>query len=125
LLEDSQIEYTRVVKYRRVKFEDVMNYKNKMKKIQKQNIIDKMNSDYMIYSVRIKCVLDTNVIYPIEIRDLLFWFVNYDLFTLKWSAHIFDECKDVMMRKGVSEEEVTKSAQRANIAFPDALVKNY
>jgi len=79
----------------------------------------------MIHSVRFKCVLDTNVIYPIEIRDLLFWFAYYDMFTPKWSEHIFDEWKDVMSRKGVSEEEATKRTQRANTAFPDALVKNY
>lgn len=79
----------------------------------------------MIHSVRFKCVLDTNVIYPIEIRDLLFWFAHFDMFTPKWSEHIFDEWKDVMMRKGVSEEEANKRVERANIAFPDALVNNY
>lgn len=79
----------------------------------------------MIHSVRFKCVLDTNVIYPIEIRDLLFWFAYYDLFTPKWSAHIFNEWKDVMSRKGVSEVEATKRVEMANKAFPDALVKNY
>ena len=79
----------------------------------------------MIHSVRFKCVLDTNVIYPIEIRDLLFWFAYYDLFTPKWSEHIFDEWKDVMARKDVSEEEANKRAKRANDAFPDALVNNY
>ncbi len=60
----------------------------------------------MIHSVRFKCVLDTNVIFPIEIRDLLFWFAYYDMYTPKWSEHIFDEWKNVMKRKGVSEEEV-------------------
>jgi len=45
LLEDGQIEFTKVGKHRRVKFEDVMNYKKEMKKIQKQNIIDMMKSD--------------------------------------------------------------------------------
>lgn len=79
----------------------------------------------MIHSVRFKCVLDTNVIYPIEIRDLLFWFAYYDMFTPKWSEHIFDEWKDVMTRKGVSIEEAIKRTERANTAFPDALVKNY
>jgi hypothetical protein len=33
----------------------------------------------MIHSVRYIAVLDTNVIYPVIIRDLLFWFANYDL----------------------------------------------
>jgi len=45
LLEEGQIEYTKVGKHRRVKFEDVMKYKKRMKKIQKQHIIDIMKSD--------------------------------------------------------------------------------
>ncbi len=83
------------------------------------------NLDCMIHSVRFKCVLDTNVIYPIEIRDLLFWFAYYDLYTPKWSKHIFDEWKDVMIRNGVSIEEASKRVNKANLAFPDALVTNY
>ena len=75
----------------------------------------------MIHSVRFTCVLDTNVIYPIEIRDLLFWFAFYDLFTPKWSNHIFEEWEDVMQRKGMSKE----ISNKANSAFPDALVINY
>ena len=80
---------------------------------------------YMIHSVRFTCVLDTNVLYPIEIRDLLFWFASYDLFTPKWSRHIFDEWKDVMRRKNISEEEIEKRTEKAQRAFPDALVRNY
>ena len=79
----------------------------------------------MIHSVRFTCVLDTNVIYPIEIRDLLFWFAYYDLYTPKWSAHIFEEWENVMKRKGVLEKEITNRIGRANEAFPDALVNNY
>ncbi len=79
----------------------------------------------MIYSVRFTCVLDTNVIYPIEIRDLLFWFAYYELFTPKWSKHIFCEWEDVMGRMGISKEEIKKRSNLANLAFPDALVINY
>ncbi len=79
----------------------------------------------MIHSVRFICVLDTNVIYPIEIRDLLFWFAHYDLYTPKWSEHIFDEWANVMERKGVDQKESQKRLSRANLAFPDALVTNY
>ncbi|MEQ8549996.1 MAG: PIN domain-containing protein [Cyclobacteriaceae bacterium] len=79
----------------------------------------------MIHSVRFTCVLDTNVIYPIDVRDLLFWFARYDLYTPKWSKHIFDEWADVMQRKGLPKEEVLKRTNKANLAFPDALVKNY
>lgn len=79
----------------------------------------------MIHSVRFKAVLDTNVIFPVVIRDLLFWFAFYELYTPKWSSNIFAEWKDVMMRKGVSEEEAEKRVNVANKAFPDALVLNY
>jgi hypothetical protein len=79
----------------------------------------------MIHSVKFTCVLDTNVIYPIEIRDLLFWFAYYDLYTPKWSIHIFKEWENVMRRKSVPEEEIIKRVQKANLAFPDALVANY
>ena len=79
----------------------------------------------MIHSVRFTAVLDTNVIYPVIIRDLLFWFAHYEMYTPKWSNHIFDEWKEVMRRKGVSLEESEKRVQKANIAFPDALVEHY
>src|SRR5690606_31116210 len=79
----------------------------------------------MVHSVRFTAVLDTNVIYPVIIRDLLFWFAHYDLYTPKWSAHIFDEWKEVMMRKGLSEDEATKRTLAPNYAFPDAFVHHY
>ncbi|TVR78284.1 MAG: PIN domain-containing protein [Saprospirales bacterium] len=79
----------------------------------------------MIHSVRFTCVLDTNVIYPIEIRDLIFWFAHYDLFTPRWSKHIFEEWENVMKRKGIPPEEIEKRKLKAQLAFPDALVENY
>lgn len=79
----------------------------------------------MIHSVRFKAVLDTNVIYPVVIRDLLFWFAHFDLYTPKWSANIFGEWKAVMLRHGVEEKEAQKRVQKANLAFPDAIVENY
>ena len=79
----------------------------------------------MIHSVRFRAVLDTNVIFPIVIRDLLFWLAHYELYTPKWSVHIFDEWKDVMLRREIPIREIEKRIQRANLAFPDALVHNY
>ena len=66
----------------------------------------------MIHSVRFKAVLDTNVIYPVITRDLLFWFAHYDLYTPKWSENIFDEWTSVMKRKGVAEEIAEKKSLR-------------
>ncbi|PTM01982.1 MAG: nuclease [Bacteroidetes bacterium] len=79
----------------------------------------------MIHSLRFTCVLDTNVIYPIDIRDLLFWFASYDLFTPKWSKHIFEEWESVMERKDIPLKEIKKRISKAQQAFPDALVENY
>jgi hypothetical protein len=79
----------------------------------------------MIHSVRFTAVLDTNVVYPVIMRDILFWFAHYDLYTPKWSEHIFDEWKRVMQEKGVSAAEADKRIAKANAAFPDALVTNY
>lgn len=45
LLEEGKIEYTKVGKHRRIKFEDVMEYKERMKQEQKQHLIDMMRSD--------------------------------------------------------------------------------
>ena len=79
----------------------------------------------MIHSLRFTCVLDTNVIYPIDTRDLLFWFASYDLFTPKWSRHIFSEWEGVMKRKEIPDDEINKRIYKAQRAFPDALVENY
>ena len=83
------------------------------------------NQDYMIHSVRFICLLDTNVIYPIWVRDLLLWFAHHDLYTPKWSKHIFDEWFEVMIRNGMSKDEALKRTSIVNDAFPDALVENY
>lgn len=45
LLEEGKIEYTKVGKHRRIKFEDVIKYKQQMKDEQKQHLIDIMNTD--------------------------------------------------------------------------------
>ena len=79
----------------------------------------------MIHSVRFTCVLDTNVIYPLWIRDLMLWFAHHELYTPKWSKHIFDECIEVMKRKGITESDRIKRISIVSEAFPDALVENY
>ena len=79
----------------------------------------------MIHSARFTAVLDTNVIYPVIIRDLLLWFAHYDLYTPKWSRHIVDEWKDVLERKDVAADIAALRVEKINLAFPDALVHNY
>lgn len=79
----------------------------------------------MIHSVRFTAVLDTNIIVPIEVRDVLFWFAHYDLYTPKWSDHIFDEWEKVMDKMGVPPEKREERKAKANSAFPDAYVRHY
>ncbi len=45
LLEKGDLDFTKVGKHRRIKFEDVVQYKQKMKDEQKRHIIDIMNFD--------------------------------------------------------------------------------
>lgn len=45
LLEDGKIPFTKVGKHRRIKFDDIMLYRNQMKEQQRQHIIDIMNLD--------------------------------------------------------------------------------
>jgi len=45
LLEEGKIAFTKVGKHRRIKFEDVIKYKNQMKEAQKKHLIELMNSD--------------------------------------------------------------------------------
>lgn len=59
----------------------------------------------MIHSVKFTCLLDTNVLYPIDIRDLLFWFAFHELYTPKWTKHIFDEWKEKIQSINRNGEE--------------------
>lgn len=45
LLEAGEIEFTKVGRHRRIKFEDVMKYKQQMKEVRKKHLIDIMNAD--------------------------------------------------------------------------------
>jgi excisionase family DNA binding protein len=45
LLEEGKIEFTKVGKHRRIKFDDIVKYRQEMKRQQKQHIIDIMNAD--------------------------------------------------------------------------------
>ncbi len=45
LLEEGKIEYTKVGKHRRIKYEDVIDYKKKMKEEQKKRLIEMMHAD--------------------------------------------------------------------------------
>lgn len=72
-----------------------------------------------------RCLLDTNVIYPIDIRDILLWFAHFGLFIPKWTDDIFDEWKRLMTKKGVPVSQIKKRIQNIEVAFPEAKVFGY
>lgn len=45
LLENGELDFIKIGKHRRIKFEDVINFKQKMKAEQKSRLIEIMNSD--------------------------------------------------------------------------------
>lgn len=79
----------------------------------------------MVRSSRFICVLDTCVIFPVEVRDVLLWFAHHQLYVPKWTSDIHREWMNVMERKGINKAEAQKRCMRMNEAFPFALVSNY
>jgi len=45
LLEEGKIEYTKIGKHRRIKYEDIVRYKQQMKEDQKKYLVEIMNAD--------------------------------------------------------------------------------
>ncbi len=79
----------------------------------------------MISSSKFIGVLDTNVIYPVYLRDMIFSLADLDVFTIKWSKDICSEWELVMKKKNIPDDIIKNQIERATIAFPDALVENY
>ncbi len=79
----------------------------------------------MIHSNRFSVVLDTNVLFPFEVRDVLFWFAVYEFYTPRWSSDIMDELRRNLPKAGLSEEKVERLIQRTTSVFPDAWVEGY
>jgi len=79
----------------------------------------------MIHSNRFTVVLDTNVLFPFEIRDVLFWFAVYELYTPRWSKDIMNELASALLRHGLSEEKVARLISKTAAVFPDAIVDGY
>ncbi|WP_258098903.1 PIN domain-containing protein [Marinoscillum pacificum] len=79
----------------------------------------------MIRSTKFTCILDTNVIHPLHIRDYLLYLADADLYTPKWSKHIFDEWGSLMECKGNDKLQIQKRINAVRNAFPFAEVVNY
>lgn len=70
-----------------------------------------------------RALLDTNVIYPTVMRELLLGVAAAGLFTPLWSPRILDEWRHVAARRGPEDEAIADTAILAmTLRFPKACV---
>ena len=79
----------------------------------------------MISSVHFTAVLDTNVLYPLYVRDILLWYAHCGLFSPKLTNHIMTEWDDVMERKDIDKNIRESRIESVKDAFPFAFVDKY
>jgi predicted nucleic acid-binding protein len=72
-----------------------------------------------------RAFLDTNVLYPLLIRDILLWFAYEELFLPFWSKHVLMEWSRVMQRNGLTKTESQRRMHMIQDAFPFAMVRGY
>ena len=72
-----------------------------------------------------RAFLDTNVLYPLLIRDILLWFAYEELFLPFWSKHVLMEWSRVMQRNGLTQTESQRRMHMIQDAFPFAMVRGY
>ncbi len=72
-----------------------------------------------------RAFLDTNVLYPLVIRDILLWFAYEELFVPFWSKHVLMEWSRVMQRNGLTQTESQRRMHMIQDAFPFAMVRGY
>jgi hypothetical protein len=72
-------------------------------------------------------VLDTCVLVPMPVADTLLRLAEHEppFFAPKWSKHILDETKSVLIGFGYSETQAERRIAAMQEAFPEALVTGY
>jgi predicted nucleic acid-binding protein len=75
----------------------------------------------MAGTARYTAILDANVMYPVNVFDILAQFCIEGLFTAKWSKEIDDEWTRnlIVNRPDVSQDQIYKRRDRQRIALPD------
>jgi len=76
----------------------------------------------MIHSAKFKALLDTNVIFPVFVRDLLFWFAFYDLILQNGVMIFLRNGKMWWCARGVAEEEANNRIKKGRLSIPWCLV---
>ncbi|MHB1921362.1 MAG: PIN domain-containing protein [Chitinophagaceae bacterium] len=81
----------------------------------------------MIHSSRITVILDANVLYPAPLRDYLLHLANIELYKPKWTDQIHEEWIRNLLsnREDLKREDLERTKNTMNSAFPDANITNY
>src|ERR1041385_9107650 len=70
-------------------------------------------------------VLDTCVLYPPRLRDLLLYLAEYELYEPRWTPEILDEREHLLRkrRRDLKETQINSVTTEMNGSFPAALVE--
>ena len=81
----------------------------------------------MIHSASLVAILDACVLYSAPVRDLLLHLADHHLYTPKWTDEIHREWTRNLRRKRpeISAEQLTRTVDAMQDAFPDADVLGY
>jgi predicted nucleic acid-binding protein len=76
---------------------------------------------------KLSAILDANVLYPAPIRDFLLHLAVLNLYQPKWTRQIHREWVENLLknRPDLTEENLHKTIQAMESAFPDANVTHY
>lgn len=81
----------------------------------------------MINSSRFTAILDANVLYPAPLRDYLLHLAHLELYKPKWTSEIQEEWISnlLLKRTDLKRENLEKTRDAMNSAFPDSNITNY
>src|SRR5215211_7803372 len=81
----------------------------------------------MIYSSGFTAILDANVLYPAPVRDYLLNLANLEMYKPKWTKEIQEEwIRNLLLKRpDLKRENLEKTRDAMDSAFPDANITNY
>jgi hypothetical protein len=81
----------------------------------------------MVHSGKFTALLDANVLYPAPLRDYLLQLASLDLYKPRWTEQIQNEWIDNLLLKrcDLTRQQLQRTKDAMNSAFPDANVTNY
>lgn len=77
-------------------------------------------------SAQFRAFLDTCVLFPQTLRDVLLTAAESGLYHPLWSAHVLDELeRNLIENRGLTRNQTSRLREEMNGAFPDSCVTDY